>query len=116
MLGYNFSITGEIVSGNQIGRTIGFPTANIIYPEDIVKLPHGVYSVETNYGKGIANYGTRPTINGTDTLLEVNIIDFNKNIYGETLIVKFNKMIRPERKFQSLDALKKQIQLDIKSV
>lgn len=116
MLGYKFSITGEIVSGNQIGRTIGFPTANVIYPADVVKLPHGVYSVETNYGKGIANYGTRPTVNSTGTLLEVNIIDFNQNIYGETLIVKFSKMIRSERKFPSLDALKKQIQLDIKSV
>lgn len=116
MLGYQFSVSGEIVHGNQIGRTIGFPTANIVYQKDIVKLPHGVYSVETNFGRGIANYGTRPTVNGQGTLLEVNIINFNQNIYGQNLIVRFNKMIRTERKFSSLDALKNQIQLDLKSI
>ena len=116
MLGFEFTITGKIVCGNKIGRTIGFPTANVIYPIDIVKVPHGVYSVETNFGKGIANYGTRPTVNGKETLLEVNIRDFNQNIYGQNLTVKFCEMIRPERKFSSLNELKKQIQLDLKSI
>lgn len=116
MLGYKFFISGQIVRGNQIGRTIGFPTANIVYPMDVVKLPYGVYAVETNYGKGIANYGTRPTVSGMNTILEVNILDFNRDIYGQNITVEFCKMIRTERKFSSLDALKNQIQLDLKSI
>lgn len=116
MLGYKFSILGQIVQGNEIGRTIGFPTANIIYPTNVIKLPYGVYSVETNYGKGIANYGTRPTVDGKDTVLEVNILGFNQDIYGQNMTVEFCKMIRTERKFSSLDALKYQIQLDLKSI
>lgn len=116
MLGYKFSILGQIVQGNEIGRTIGFPTANIIYPTNVIKLPYGVYSVETNYGKGIANYGTRPTVDGKDTVLEVNILGFNQDIYGQNMTVEFCKMIRTERKFSSLDALKNQIQFDLKSI
>ena len=116
MLGYKFKITEKVVKGNQLGRTIGFPTANLEYPTDLIELTHGVYSVETNYGKGIANYGSRPTINGVKPVLEINILDFNKDIYGKILTVEFNKMIRTEKKFPSLDALKNQIQLDIKSI
>ena len=116
MLGYNFPVAGKVITGNQIGRTIGFPTANIVYPNEIVKIPNGVYSVETNFGKGIANYGNRPTVNGNGALLEVNILDFNQDIYGENLVVEFKKMIRPERKFPSLEALKNQIKLDLKSI
>lgn len=116
MLGYKFKISGKIVKGNQLGRTIGFPTSNLEYPTDLIELPHGVYSVKTNYGEGIANYGSRPTINGVEPILEVNILDFNKDIYGKFLTVEFNKMIRTEKRFPSLNALKKQIQLDIKSI
>ncbi len=116
MLGRKFEVSGEIIKGNQIGRTIGFPTANLIYPQELTKLPHGVYSVETNFGKGIANFGTRPTVNGVGEILEVNIKCFNENIYGQNLIVKFDKMLRPEQKFPSLDELKKQIEIDIKSI
>ena len=116
MLGYKFKISGKIVKGNQLGRTIGFPTANLEYPTDLIELPYGVYSVKTNYGEGIANYGSRPTINGVEPILEVNILDFNKDIYGTILTVEFNKMIRTEKRFPSLNALKKQIQLDIKSI
>ena len=116
MLGSKFSISGEVVKGNQIGRTIGFKTANLIYPPELIELPYGVYSVNTNYGKAIANFGIRPTVKGSQALLEVHILDFEKDIYGENLTVYFNKMIRAEKKFSSLDALKNQIKLDIKTI
>lgn len=64
MLGYKFKISGTIIRGKQIGRTIGFKTANLIYPHELIDLPFGVYSVNTEYGKGIANFGIRPTVNG----------------------------------------------------
>lgn len=116
MLGQNFSIEGEIVKGNQIGRTIGFRTANLVYPPELIELPYGVYAVDTTYGKGIANFGIRPTINGSHTSLEAHILNFEKDIYGEIINVNFNKMIRTEKKFPSLDALKKQINLDINQI
>ena len=121
MLGYNFSIKGKIIEGNKLGRTLGFRTANIIYPENIVKIPHGVYSVEIklankNIKKGIANFGTRPTINGNTTILEVHIFDFEQNIYNENIIISFNKKIRNEKKFNSLEELKQQIEKDILSI
>ena len=116
MLGQNFSIEGEVVKGNQIGRTIGFRTANLIYPPELIELPYGVYSVDTTYGKGIANFGMRPTINGSNAVLEVHILDFDKDIYGEDIRVEFNKMIRHERKFPSLEELKNQINEDIKQI
>lgn len=113
MLGYNFEVNGTIIKGNQIGRTIGFNTANIIYPSELIELPYGVYSVNTNYGKGIANFGIRPTINDSHTLLEVHILNFDKDIYGEQISINFIKQIRKEKKFSSLNALKTQIQEDI---
>lgn len=116
MLGTEFSIQGEVIKGKQIGRTIGFKTANIIYPPELIELPYGVYSVSTNYGKAIVNFGIRPTVNGSHAILEVHILNFDKDIYGEELCVKFNKMIRAERKFHSLDALKTQIKLDIELI
>ena len=116
MLGQNFSIEGEVVQGNKIGRTIGFRTANLVYPPELIELPYGVYSVETTYGKGIANFGMRPTINGSNAVLEVHILDFDKDIYGEDIRVEFNKMIRRERKFPSLEELKNQINDDIKQI
>lgn len=116
MLGSKFSISGEVVKGNQIGRTIGFKTANLVYPPELIELPYGVYSVDTNYGKAIANFGIRPTVNGSHAVLEVHILDFDKDIYGEPITVEFNKMIRAEKKFSSLDALKSQIKLDIEAI
>lgn len=116
MLGREFEISGEVIKGQQIGRTIGFRTANIKYPTELVELPHGVYAVETNFGKGIANYGSRPTVNGSGALLEVHILNFNQDIYGQKLDVKFEKMLRPERKFSSLEELKQQITTDIQSI
>lgn len=120
MLGRNFIIEGTVIKGRQIGRTIGFRTANILYPLELIDIPFGVYSVLVNYAsqtyQGIANFGVRPTVNGQGALLEVHIIDFERDIYGEVLEVKFIKMLRTERKFDSLDSLKQQISRDIKSI
>ena len=117
MLGYKFTISGEVVKGKQIGRTIGFRTANLVYPPELIVLPFGVYAVDVRHGentyKGIANFGVRPTVNGVGTLLEVHILEFDKEIYGEKISVEFKKMIRKEKKFASLDELKNQIQKDI---
>ena len=98
------------------GRKIGFPTCNVKLGNYIIpKL--GVYSVivETNQykKKGIANIGYRPTFNGQNLLLEVNIFRFNKNLYNKVIKVYFKNFIRPERKFKNLDKLKKQIKIDI---
>ncbi len=116
MLDFDFRVSGTIVAGNKIGRTIGFRTANINYPSEIIEIPYGVYSVETNYGKGIANFGVRPTINGATPVLEVHILDFEEDIYGKILNVSFKYMIRKEQKFNSLDELKMQIAADISSI
>jgi len=116
MLGYNFFVEGQVIKGNQIGRTIGYKTANIEYPTELIELPYGAYSVITNYGRAIANYGLRPTVNGSKPVLEVHILDFDEDIYGETITVEFIRMLRPERKFNSLDELKKQIDIDLKSI
>ena len=117
MLGYQFSIFGKVIRGRQIGRTIGFPTANINYPDELIELPYGVYSVIVKYKNnkyaGIANFGIRPTVNGSGTLLEVHISDFDKMIYDENIEILFNKMIRKEQKFASLDDLKEQIKKDM---
>ncbi len=117
MLGSNFSIKGEVVEGQKLGRTLGFRTANLLYPKEIIDIPFGVYEVMTTYGKGITNFGIRPTVSSTKkAVLETHILDFDKDIYGKILRVEFIKMLRREQKFNSVDELKKQIQSDINSV
>ena len=115
MLGYNYSLTGVVVAGNRLGRTIGFPTANMRLYEPLKLLPgNGVYSVEVEslgrVFKGMCNIGTRPTVNvGSDRTVETNIFDFDEDIYGLDLKVTFLRKIRDERRFESLDALKCQL-------
>lgn len=121
MLGYNFTIKGEVVKGQQLGRKIGFRTANLVYPCELIDLPFGVYSVNVRYGeliyKGISNFGIRPTVsNSKQCSLETHILDFDKDIYGEEISVEFLKMIRAERKFTSLSELKAQIGEDISNI
>lgn len=121
MLGYNFTISGKVVKGQQLGRKIGFRTANLLYPPELIDLPFGVYSVLVDYMgiqyKGITNFGIRPTVSNSHRCsLETHILDFNKDIYGEEISVSFLKMIRAERKFNSLEDLKAQISIDIQSV
>lgn len=120
MLGYKFSISGKVVKGKQLGRTIGFPTANLIYPPELIELPFGAYAVNVKFSdrlfKGVTNFGIRPTVSDTKlTTLETFIIDFDQDIYEKTIEVEFIKMLRPEKKFPSLDALKTQISLDIQT-
>lgn len=121
MLGYKFTISGEVVKGQQLGRQIGFRTANLIYPQELIDLPFGVYSVVVSYGgkvyKGITNFGIRPTVSDTHRCsLETHILDFDVDIYGQKISVEFLKMIRPEKKFDSIDDLKAQISLDIAEI
>jgi len=123
MLGYNFTIEGVVIQGQQLGRQIGFKTANINYPKELVDIPFGVYSVivkienDDNFYRGIANFGTRPTVSSElKHSLETHILDFDKDIYGKNIKIEFLKMIRQEKKFSSLDALKKQIINDINSI
>ena len=117
MLGKNFLITGKVIEGQKLGRKLGFKTANLIYPAEIVNIPFGVYEVKTPYGKGITNFGTRPTIKKKKkAVLETHILDFDKNIYGEEIRVEFLNMLRAEQKFNSVDELKKQISQDISKI
>lgn len=117
-LGYPFKISGTVIKGNQIGRTIGFPTANIDYPKEKVKMPFGVYStnvtVKGKTYKGMLNYGIKPTINKEcKPVAEVHIIEFNNDIYGENIQIEILDKIRDEKKFNSLEELKQQITKDI---
>ena len=121
LLGYPYFIKGEVKYGNQIGRTIGFPTINLV-PEKEKKLPtFGVYAVDIEIeGKkyfGISNVGVKPTINKvSDAGAETFIFDFNEDLYGKKVKVSFLHFIRGEKKFQNIDELKIQIDADIKEV
>ena len=111
-------MTGVVVSGNMIGRTIGFPTANMQLYEPIKMVPrNGVYVVDVYVlGKkfiGICNIGNRPTVSSNNGLtIETNILDFNENIYGLDIRIDFVQKIRDEKKFASLDLLKEQLKKD----
>ena len=116
MLDWHYSYSGKVVYGNQLGREIGVPTANIWIPKQ--KLPiSGVYAVRclVDHEKylGIANMGIRPTVGGTRPVLETHIFDFEKDIYGRRITVQFIEKIREEVKFDSIDLLKSQIKKDI---
>ena len=116
-LGRNYSVSGVIVKGKQLGRTIGFPTANIQVREIAKLIPaDGVYAVKVYYLEeefgGMLNIGNRPTVDGTYKTIEVNIFDFDREIYGENLKVEFIKKIRNEQKFNGLEELKAQIAKD----
>jgi riboflavin kinase/FMN adenylyltransferase len=113
LLGRHYSISGKVVHGNQRGRKIGFPTANIhmFHNRPPIK---GVFAVKLDENFGVANLGTRPTVSGiSNLLLEVHVLDFSKNLYGQHVHITFLKKIRDEVKFESIDALKKQIKKDI---
>ena len=122
-LGYTYFISGNVVEGNQIGRKIGFPTANVQVPELYKQIPmDGVYAVRVklngdNYF-GMLNIGTRPTIQDDikSKNIEVHILDFDQKIYHQTITVFFEKRIRDEFKFNSLDELMLQLQKDKREV
>ena len=123
-LGREYQLTGTVVGGEHIGRTIGFPTANI-RPDDSNKLipANGVYAVDVwsqagdiNRERAMLNIGTRPTFNGTATTIEVHIPHFAGNLYGSTLSIAFLRKIREERKFDSPEALVEQLNKDLNNI
>ncbi|MCI7579608.1 MAG: bifunctional riboflavin kinase/FAD synthetase [Prevotella sp.] len=123
-LGREYQLTGTVVGGEHIGRTIGFPTANI-RPDDSSKLipANGVYAVDVwsqagdiNRERAMLNIGTRPTFNGTATTIEVHIPHFAGNLYGSTLSIAFLRKIREERKFDSPEALVEQLNKDLNNI
>lgn len=118
MLGHRFELTGKVAKGLQIGTKIGFPTANILI-EDAYKLvpPEGIYAVWVYYNqlkyKGMLYIGNRPTINqNLEQTIEVNIFDFDQDIYGQELRVEFVEYLRGDAKFEGLEALKSQLEID----
>lgn len=118
LLGSYFYIKGRVVTGNRIGRTISFPTANIEYPQNIIKAARGVYVAIVEFDKqkypAMVNLGKRPTIQGAshNLLLEAHLLDFDDNIYDKDIKVSFVKKIRNEQKFASLPDLKSQLVKD----
>ncbi len=117
LLGRTYQFSGVVVKGKQIGRTIGYPTANIEVKENYKLIPaNGVYAVKvlyqnTQYG-GMLNIGVRPTVDGTSRTIEVNIFDFEEDIYGDRLTIELTAYLRPELKFKNLDELMGQLAAD----
>jgi riboflavin kinase/FMN adenylyltransferase len=116
LLGRPYWMSGRVAHGDKRGRTIGFPTANIFLHRNAVPVD-GVFAVEMcgiddRPIPGVANVGTRPTVDGSRALLEVHLFDFDRDIYGRHVQVSFLKKLRPERKFASFELLKRQIELD----
>lgn len=115
-LGYPFSLQGPVIKGDKIGRTIGFPTANIFIEETYKLIPgDGIYAVTIEMDetyKGMAYIGQRPTINGMTRNIEVNIFDFDQDIYGQTIKMNFLTFLRPDVKFTGLADLTRQLHQD----
>ncbi|NEO97404.1 MAG: bifunctional riboflavin kinase/FAD synthetase [Symploca sp. SIO2E9] len=121
LLGRPYTLTGVVIKGQSLGRTIGFPTANLQLPPDKFLPKQGVYCVRV-WGpslsspaspiSGVMNIGKRPTVNGSSLTVEFHLLDWLGDLYGQTLTVSLEKFLRAEQKFPSLDALKNQIQAD----
>ncbi len=117
MLGRSYRLVGEVVTGQQLGRTIGFPTANLQVPPGKLIPRQGVYGVwvsgvEQHSILGVMNIGNRPTVHGLAQTIEVHLLDWSGDLYGKTISVDLEEFIRPEQKFASLDELKTQIKAD----
>ena len=118
LLGYAYSVTGEVLHGRQIGRTLGMPTTNLLPKEQKLLPPNGVYATRTVIAgevfEGITNIGYKPTVGGeTRKGIETYLFDLDRNLYGEIIQVQFYGYERPERKFSNLKALKAQIESDV---
>ncbi|MDB9720254.1 bifunctional riboflavin kinase/FAD synthetase [Winogradskyella sp.] len=116
-LGYNYFITGTVIKGKGIGKTINFPTANIHIKEAYKLIPNnGVYIVKSQYKNqtlfGMMNIGTNPTVNGKTRSIEVYFFNFNEDIYNSELKIEFLKRLRSEQKFENIEALKQQLNID----
>jgi riboflavin kinase/FMN adenylyltransferase len=116
LLGHDFFVTGEVIHGQKLGRTLGYPTANLRL-DPSCRLRHGIYAVRAVVDgvlhKAVASYGRRPTVDNGAPLLEIYILDFQGDLYGKTIEVRFAGWIRPEVKFDGLDALVRQIEDDV---
>ena len=112
-LGHPHTLTGQVISGRKLGRTLGIPTANLRLPEGVAALLFGVYACRADVdGKSylaVTNIGNRPTVNGHHTTVEPWLLDFEGDLYGKTLTLRFYRFLRPEQKFPSLEALKEEI-------
>ena len=117
LLGYDFFFKGVVVEGEKLGRQLGYPTANLKYTDyDKIHVGEGVYAVYAEISgsikKGMMSIGNRPTFNDTGEKVEVNLFDFNNDLYGQTVKVIAKKFLRGQEKYNSLEALKAQIDLD----
>lgn len=117
LLGRYYSIVGTVINGQEIGRSIGFPTANLKYPPEKFLPRQGVYCVRVDTATatqlpGVMNIGKRPTVNGVNTTVEVHLLDWDGNLYGQQLTVYLHHFLRSEQKFPDLAALTNQIQAD----
>lgn len=117
MLGHKYSVTGIVEHGRELGRTISFPTINIRPASDKILPPNGVYVSEyVISGKSraaVTNLGVKPTVGGDGIGIETHVFDYSKNLYGQEVTVRFLKFLRAEKKFESVDELRKQIKKDI---
>ena len=117
MLGRPFALKGRVKDGQHLGRELGFPTVNQDVPSDKISVRSGVYLTRVKFGKntkyGVTNIGMRPTVNGTAPVCETHILDFSGDLYGRMITVEFVKFLRPERKFDSLEDLTRQVKGDI---
>jgi riboflavin kinase/FMN adenylyltransferase len=116
-LGYNYSLTGIVAKGKQLGRTIGFPTANIQLEENFKLIPkNGVYIVKSIINDktvlGMMNIGNNPTVEGKTQTIEINFFDFNEDLYGQKITISLLERIRSEQKFDSVSLLKEQLEKD----
>ena len=115
-LGHPHILTGTVVSGRQLGRTIGIPTANVLLPEGVVVPKLGVYASICAVGgrkyMAVTNVGSRPTVDGHQVRVESWLLDFSGDLYGKKIALQFHEFLRPEEKFPSLEALKAKIQQD----
>lgn len=113
-LGHPHILSGTVVTGRKLGRTLGIPTANLSIPEEVVKLPFGVYAckaeAEGNTYIAVTNIGNRPTVGGHRITVEPWLLGFDGDLYGKHLTLSFHSFLRPEQKFPSLEALKEEIQ------
>ncbi|MGF1499709.1 MAG: bifunctional riboflavin kinase/FAD synthetase [Elainellaceae cyanobacterium] len=121
LLGRPYRLIGTVVRGQQLGRTIGFPTANLVCPADKFLPRRGVYAVQVSLEgsashqpllPGVMNLGLRPTVDGIKQTIEVHLLEWTGDLYGRVLSVDLKSFLRPEQKFESLNALKAQIQAD----
>lgn len=113
-LGHPHRLTGTVLPGQQLGRTLGFPTANLVLPEGLLCPRHGVYACMAYAPEGafpaVTNIGCRPTVGGSSVTVEAHLLGYRGDLYGKTVTLEFHRFLRPEKKFPSLEALQAEIQ------